>query len=710
VLFSNEAELPANQAASRGLVTGFTRSIADQPLIYTEFLDLVRFGTAAHQERVANFLKEKYAGMHFDLALALGSPSLEFLIKRREELVPDVPIVFAGINAGALRQIALPLRTTGIVSRWDLSKTLALALQLQPQAKQATVISGASDFDRALEAEVREQLRPYASQIAINYLSGVRLEDLLQRVARLPKNSFLILLTYFTDDTGRRFIPKNVGERIALLANVPLYSFADPMMGVGIVGGYMDTFESVGEEAARVGLRILNGEDPENISPHAAQTHRYVVDWRQLQRWNLSEASLPQGTEVRFKQPTAWEQYRTEILAIAGALLLQTVLLFKSFTEIRRRRRAEHEARASKERMDLAISAVKLGLWDWDIKKGKIWATNSCRAMFGLSAGQELTRQTFADCLVPDDRERIRGEIDTAIAEWRPFQTESRTCTLGGSSRWIAIEGGPKGNSDEGRMVGVVIDVTARKQAEMAAEQQQRELAHLSRVSVLGALSGAIAHELNQPLTAIRTNVESATRILDRSPIDTEEIHQILQDILLDDKRAGDVIKHMRALLHRGESLKQTVAVNTLVSEVMELARSDLVLKNIMVSKRLAENLPAIQGDPVQLRQVVLNLIVNGCEAMTDKRSGDRLLVVETGRDNNGKIRISVSDNGEGITGDGEKLFEPFYTTKTLGLGLGLPICRNIVMAHGGHLWAESRERGGAVFHIELPIESGGHG
>jgi signal transduction histidine kinase len=134
-----------------------------------------------------------------------------------------------------------------------------------------------------------------------------------------------------------------------------------------------------------------------------------------------------------------------------------------------------------------------------------------------------------------------------------------------------------------------------------------------------------------------------------------------------------------------------------------------LVLKNILVIKRFAESLPVIHGDPVQLRQVVLNLIINGCEAMADMRSGDRLLMIETAQDGHGMIRISVTDSGEGISSDAEKLFEPFYTTKSLGLGLGLPICRSIVAAHGGRLWAENAKTGGAVFHVELPIESVGH-
>jgi two-component system sensor kinase FixL len=177
-----------------------------------------------------------------------------------------------------------------------------------------------------------------------------------------------------------------------------------------------------------------------------------------------------------------------------------------------------------------------------------------------------------------------------------------------------------------------------------------------------------------------------------------------------DDKRAGDVIKHLRALLKKDESLMQTISVNEIVAQVLALAHSDLILKDVAVSKQLGYGLPAIYGDPIQLQQVLLNLIINACEAMSGKPTGDRLLSVGTASNGNGEIRVSIGDTGEGLLpAVSQKLFDPFYTTKPLGLGLGLPICRSIVTAHGGRLWVETVEKQGAVFHVELPIQTGGH-
>src|SRR5205814_5224394 len=212
--------------------------------------------------------------------------------------------------------------------------------------------------------------------------------------------------------------------------------------------------------------------------------------------------------------------------------------------------------------MDLAVSTANLGLWDWNLATDEIWSTKHCREMFGLSETGQLTRQTFADTVHEEDRGRVRAEFETAMAIDQPLETEYRVALRGGEIRWLATKGSLRGgaNGEPERLVGVVLDVTARKQAELEAEQQRQEMAHLTRVSVLGALSGALAHELNQPLTAILSNAQAASRIIARKPVDIEEISQILQDIMQDDKRAGDVIKHLRALLKKEESQMQPVA------------------------------------------------------------------------------------------------------------------------------------------------------
>jgi two-component system sensor kinase FixL len=258
--------------------------------------------------------------------------------------------------------------------------------------------------------------------------------------------------------------------------------------------------------------------------------------------------------------------------------------------------------------------------------------------------------------------------------------------------------------NDEPCHIAVIRDVTEQKRVEREAQDQRRQMAHLTRIAALGQLSGALAHELNQPLTAILSNAQAAQRFLARESVDLGELREILSDIVYDDRRAGEVIRRLRALFKQGEIQFQPVDVNEVVSETLDLAHGDIVTHNLNVVTRLAPALPVVSGDRVQLQQVLLNLIVNASEAMNGNESDERQLTVITGRDSAGSILISVADRGHGIPADRpDKLFEPFYTTKTHGLGLGLSISRSIITAHGGRLSAENNPDRGATFRLIFP-------
>ena len=249
-------------------------------------------------------------------------------------------------------------------------------------------------------------------------------------------------------------------------------------------------------------------------------------------------------------------------------------------------------------------------------------------------------------------------------------------------------------------------DVTRRKRAEIDAEQQRQELTHLTRVGILGQLSGTLAHELNQPLTAILSNAQAVQRFLSREPLDVEELRVALADIVEADKRAGDVIRRLRDMLKKGEAQFRPVDLDGVVKDALELAHSDLVVRGVTTTCRLASDLPTVRGDRVQLQQVLLNLIANACEAMVDTEPGARELTIAATLEGGSVIQISVADSGSGIAADVHaRLFEPFVTTKLQGLGLGLPICSSIVTAHGGYMKAVDNPRGGATFLVTLPID-----
>ena len=233
----------------------------------------------------------------------------------------------------------------------------------------------------------------------------------------------------------------------------------------------------------------------------------------------------------------------------------------------------------------------------------------------------------------------------------------------------------------------------------------QNEVAHLTRVATLGELSSALAHELNQPLTAILSNAQAALRFLAQGKLDPEEIREILRDIVADDQRASEVIHRLRVLLKKGEFHPVALDVNELIQEALKLMNGSLTTHGVVVVKSFAAGLPPMRGDRVQLQQVLINLILNASDAMTVKPANARTLTIRSGRADDRVVQISVADTGSGIPlGSEEKIFEPYHTTKAQGLGLGLSLSRSIIVAHGGRLWAEIQAGGGAVFHFTLPV------
>ena len=256
---------------------------------------------------------------------------------------------------------------------------------------------------------------------------------------------------------------------------------------------------------------------------------------------------------------------------------------------------------------------------------------------------------------------------------------------------------------DGDKVLSMVRDITDRRRAELEADSHRRELAHLGRVATLGELSGTLAHELSQPLTAVLSNAQAARRLIDRDPPDVEQIRAGLDDIIRNDKRAGAVIERLRSLLRKGDATLQPVDLNEVVRETLDLAVGELLSRRVAVTRTLVDAIPFVQADRVQLQQVVLNLVMNACDAMDATPATERRLVVATAN-GEGFVRLAVTDRGHGIPdGQLERVFEPFVTFRDQGLGLGLAISRSIVTAHGGSIRAVNNADGGATFHCALP-------
>ncbi|HET9385113.1 MAG TPA: MASE1 domain-containing protein [Gemmatimonadales bacterium] len=287
-----------------------------------------------------------------------------------------------------------------------------------------------------------------------------------------------------------------------------------------------------------------------------------------------------------------------------------------------------------------------------------------------------------------------QGHLKEVELQFRTRHDESRTALVTGQAVTMA---------DENCFLIVMRDVTDRHRAEVELSTQRAELAHLSRVALLGELSAAFAHELNQPLAAIMANARAGQRLIGREPPDITEVASILEDIVADDRRAGEVISRLQALLRRGELQLQPLDINELVREVVELIHSELIRREVLVHTRLTPALPRVPADRVQVQQVLMNLLVNACDAMGDQPRAERIVTIFTGVTLGKEVKLSVADQGPGLPlGKEEQVFEPFFTSKRHGLGLGLSICRTIVTAHGGALWGVNNPDRGATFHLVL--------
>ena len=385
---------------------------------------------------------------------------------------------------------------------------------------------------------------------------------------------------------------------------------------------------------------------------------------------------------------------RTAELSLVNRVLLE---------EIDVRERIGRALRASEERFAKAFRASPDAISIIRRSDARIIEVNErWVAMFGFAREEAVGQTLPALGISPRDPHRDglglfsapQGSVRDAEVELRNRRGEVLYALV--TSETVEVAG-------EQCLITMVRDVTERRRAEHEVVEQRRQLAHLGRVALLGELSGALAHELNQPLAAILANARAGQRMLFRDELDRVELSRILEDIAADDRRAGSVIHRVRAMLRQGETEPQRVVANDLIAEVLDLAHSDLISRSVLVTTRLDPSLPSVAADRVQLQQVLLNLIVNACDAMGENPATDRRIWIATANEG-AAIRVSVSDCGSGISRHPvDSVFEPFVTSKPHGLGLGLSICRSIVDGHGGRMWAANNEDRGATFTFLLP-------
>jgi PAS domain S-box-containing protein len=384
------------------------------------------------------------------------------------------------------------------------------------------------------------------------------------------------------------------------------------------------------------------------------------------------------------------------------SLAIPMLLLGSSIEEARQ---ANQQLRRDEARMAFAAAAADVGLWQHNPRMDPFWATDHCRAMLGLQKDSLVTRETILSVVHPDDRVLVDDNIVGIHESEAPL--EFRIVMPDGQVKWLQAKRATNRNA-VGAVVntsGIFTDITIRKAAEAEAELQRRELAHLMRVSQVGALSGGLAHELTQPLTAILANAQAARTMLSGKVRNLEDLKGALDDIIADDLRAGEVIQRLRTLLKNGKGDVEAVNIPDLVNSTLRLLNNELISRHVKTKVMAATDVGSVEGDPVQLQQVLLNLVMNALEAMMNTDARRRSLTLISRRVDD-QIELKVVDRGTGIdAGHEASLFTAFFTTKERGLGLGLAICSTIIERHGGSLSLSNNAEGGATARFCLPAQ-----
>jgi two-component system, LuxR family, sensor kinase FixL len=395
-----------------------------------------------------------------------------------------------------------------------------------------------------------------------------------------------------------------------------------------------------------------------------------------------------------------------DALSIQMFLILVSVPMMFLAAVIEERSQGEVTLRERDERITLAAESANLAFWSINFERQESWMSDQGRVIFNFEPEEHLSRELFLSRVHPEDRDAVEEAIERARATSPTFEFEYRLLRPDGETRWL-ISRGRYVRNDRGEiteLIGVDIDVTAQVKVNLELRLQREEMARMSRVSSMGELTASLAHELNQPLTAIAANAAAGKRILAQGPPDSEMFKELLADVSADARRAGDIIHGIHHFVRKHGGTRRPVDLNEIVREVLRLLNSDLLGRATTVETELLPDLPMVEADPVHLQQVMLNLLMNSLEAMQFTPAEKRRVIVCTKCEADSFVLVSVRDHGGGLPKDNlERIFDHFYSTKPSGMGMGLTIVRSIVEAHGGKLTAENTEEG-ARFSFRLPV------
>ena len=687
-------ESPTNELYERGL----RRALAvpqGGPEYYSEYLEIDRFPEQEQAPLLRDYLRQKYASRQIDVVVATGQTPLEFLLADRT-VFPGVPIVYSAFGPGDAASAPKAPGVAGIFFDGVYARNLEAMRAIHPDAERVFVVTSLPrNGGKAQEEIIRRELAPFERQLTITYLTDMTTEALVESVSQATSRSLVLYVRHaeeYSADAG--LDPVEAAAVLVRASAVPVYSIARTYLGQGVVGGYLIDHEVVGAQAGDLTMRILAGVAPDDLHATGARLMP-MFDWRAIQRWGIDPNRLPAGSGIRFRAPTVWDQYRRYIVGAAALLVIQGLMI--GALVVQRSRRRKMEARNSailNAAPDVMFLLTKQGVF--------------------LDYHAPHRRDLF----VQPDSFMGRRISDVLPARAATVITDAFT-RLGKEPGPIIVEyvlPMPDGEHQyEGRVVPcrddevlvVVRDVTQRKRSERALIEAQADLSRLSRLTALGEFTASIAHEIRQPLTVILLNARTCLRWLAGTSPDPSELKAALTDVVEAGQRANEIIRRNRELFKHHTVQTAPLDLIAVIADVEALAKSRLADAHVTLITSVPPDVPAVQGDRVELQQVLLNLIGNSIEALDGHTASSRLIEISSRLESNGHVRVSVRDTGVGLDGvDRARMFELSYTTKASGSGVGLAISRSIIEAHGGQLWAEESIGRGATFSFTLPAHS----
>jgi PAS domain S-box-containing protein len=669
-------------------------------------LETARSNQPAEEDSVVHFLAERLAHDPVDLVVPFGTPAMEFAARHRERLFPTAPILIAGVERRLIKPEFLGPWAVAVGPRFDIAGIVDDILRLLPETREIAVVYGASSFEQYWVAEYRRAFARFEDRVHFRWLDGQPFAAMKNEVASLPRNSAVLCPILLRDAAGVSFEQDLALLGLRAVSTAPVFACSESQLGSGIVGGRLLPDRSLGIKAAGIALRILRGEEPARIDSPPLTMLPPAFDWRELQRWGIAEASLPPGSTVLFRPPSFWGLYRWHVLGVLVVVAMQSALIAGLLIQRQRRNRAERQLAQSERRLLLIADSLPVLISYVDRDQRYMFNNSAYKPWFDVDPTEALGR-TMREVLGEAVYRRIRPHVERVLAGEQVTSADEITLPRGERRSTEAIYVPDRDESAVVRGFYVLtVDVTERRRAEREARRLKDELAHSGRIATIGEMAAALAHELNQPLAAILSNAQAGIRFLNSTAPDMDEVRDILRDIAADDTRAGEIIRRIRSLVKNGAADLRPLAINDVVEEVVGLLHSDTLIRGVAVTLELEGDLPGVQGDRIQLQQVMVNLLLNAFDAMGDAPPAERTVVIRSRRLES-SVLVTISDAGIGIQGrHPDELFEPFRSTKPNGLGLGLSISRSIVANHGGRLFAENNRGRGATFGFTLPARA----